>query len=261
MDAKAYRKAIEDYHLYARENAGNELTHWGISGMKWGRRRWQNEDGSLTEAGRIHYGVGDARKEAKNKAAIANIKNKQTMKQKERLAKIERRNELTAAKADAIRIKAQQEAQIKEAEAETEQRKISAKVDKQAEKNRHAEEGLGRKLLIGAGIVAGAAFLIKLKNSSVSEIASESTGSAKDGVKASRAKTAKKVVDKLKNTPVSEVTNAINGGSEKEVSLFNHLKNRLYSGAVNADDGGRKIGLWHNDEEEKTGFKVRRIPR
>lgn len=33
------------------------ITHHGIKGQKWGTRRWQNEDGSLTPAGREHYGV------------------------------------------------------------------------------------------------------------------------------------------------------------------------------------------------------------
>ena len=30
----------------------NELTHWGIRGMRWGVRRYQNKDGSLTAAGK-----------------------------------------------------------------------------------------------------------------------------------------------------------------------------------------------------------------
>ena len=33
------------------------LAHYGIKGQKWGHRRFQNEDGSLTEEGKIRYGV------------------------------------------------------------------------------------------------------------------------------------------------------------------------------------------------------------
>lgn len=35
--------------------SNGELYHWGIKGMKWGVRRFQNKDGSLTPAGRKRY--------------------------------------------------------------------------------------------------------------------------------------------------------------------------------------------------------------
>ena len=34
---------------------GEELAHWGVLGMKWGQRRYQYKDGSLTAAGKKHY--------------------------------------------------------------------------------------------------------------------------------------------------------------------------------------------------------------
>lgn len=38
-----------EYELY---NTEGELTHWGIKGMRWGIRRYQNKDGTLTPAGK-----------------------------------------------------------------------------------------------------------------------------------------------------------------------------------------------------------------
>ena len=54
----------------------NELYHFGTKGMKWGFRRYQNEDGSLTEEGRRHYGYSLKRsinniREARHKKKLA----------------------------------------------------------------------------------------------------------------------------------------------------------------------------------------------
>lgn len=53
-----------DIILCTREEAENYLAHYGVPGMKRNVRRWQNEDGTYTNAGKIHYGIGDGRQAA-----------------------------------------------------------------------------------------------------------------------------------------------------------------------------------------------------
>ena len=42
------------------------LIHYGTKGQKWGDRKYQYEDGSLTPEGKIHYGVGQGKKGSYN---------------------------------------------------------------------------------------------------------------------------------------------------------------------------------------------------
>lgn len=41
--------------VWRQKKKNDELYHWGIKGMRWGIRRYQNEDGTLTPAGEIRY--------------------------------------------------------------------------------------------------------------------------------------------------------------------------------------------------------------
>lgn len=42
----------------------NEIKHHGIKGMRWGVRRYQSKDGSLTSAGRKRQSDGSGEKKA-----------------------------------------------------------------------------------------------------------------------------------------------------------------------------------------------------
>lgn len=45
---------MNDYRAYV-ENDYNSIYHFGIKGQRWGIRRYQNEDGTLTEEGKRRY--------------------------------------------------------------------------------------------------------------------------------------------------------------------------------------------------------------
>ena len=64
------------------------LAHYGVLGMKWGVRRYQNTNGSLTSAGKKRYSKSDARQIKKNeKLAI------KTRKQQAKEIKKSRKND------------------------------------------------------------------------------------------------------------------------------------------------------------------------
>lgn len=61
-----------EYHIHKGEN---ELVHWGVRGMRWGIRRYQNKDGSLTPAGKKRYNaelekVREREKTLKNRQSV-----------------------------------------------------------------------------------------------------------------------------------------------------------------------------------------------
>lgn len=67
---------------------GNNLQHHGVIGMKWGVRRYQNKDGTLTNAGKKRYEkelakLTEEERALKNKAKTAAKVNKLNQKKKD----------------------------------------------------------------------------------------------------------------------------------------------------------------------------------
>lgn len=52
--------------MYTELQYNNELYHHGIKGQKWGIRRYQNADGSYTDAGRRRYDIKEAKANLKS---------------------------------------------------------------------------------------------------------------------------------------------------------------------------------------------------
>lgn len=60
----------------------NELYHHGVKGQKWGIRKYQNEDGSLTQAGRQRYLDGGGKSTSRGEKAYARLYRKESRKLK-----------------------------------------------------------------------------------------------------------------------------------------------------------------------------------
>lgn len=122
---------VAAYSDFSNQDIESYLEHFGIRGMKWGQRRFQNEDGSLTTLGKERYGVHGER------SALGT---------KHDLNKLDREQATAKARYDyysgkAIRKLAKANRRLKQAQNSNN----SAKVAKQQEKIRKINEGVGKK--------------------------------------------------------------------------------------------------------------------
>lgn len=107
------------------------VKHSGVKDMKWGHRRYQNTDGSLTELGRIHYGVGTRRQRAKAERQYIREKESEDKEYVKRLKKINKYNEDQ---------KKAEEKQAKEDERLKEKREAKVEKEITAEKKKSGKE-------------------------------------------------------------------------------------------------------------------------
>lgn len=70
----------------------NYLSHAGIKGMRWGVRRYQNKDGSLTPAGRKRYADADVHEDYTKAHAKKSIKSMSNAELKEVNKRLEAEN-------------------------------------------------------------------------------------------------------------------------------------------------------------------------
>lgn len=105
----------------------DELYHHGILNQKWGLRRFQNRDGSLTAAGRLRYAKNTEGKDARIAAAKEKKAAEKQARQEEKAAEKQARKEEKAAKQQAAQEK-------KAAEEKARQEKKAAKEKAQLEK-------------------------------------------------------------------------------------------------------------------------------
>lgn len=82
----------------------DELQHHGIKGQKWGVRRFQNADGSLTTAGKQRASETKEQTDAKNRGTLTNAQLKQKI---ERLQLEKQLRELTNQEVNSGRVYAQ----------------------------------------------------------------------------------------------------------------------------------------------------------
>lgn len=73
---EAYKAARLAERSATHSDSTEEVIHWGIKGMRWGVRRYQNPDGSLTPAGKKRYAKDIATLKEENAKLDAQIKAK-----------------------------------------------------------------------------------------------------------------------------------------------------------------------------------------
>ena len=217
-------KNFADNFRHSSDTGEFFLAHHGILGQKWGVRRYQNPDGSLTPIGRRRYGVksyndlspSQKRDIAKRDAELkAEDEARNRSKAEEREARRAYRLEKRAIKADERMFAKEQKADIQRQEQERQRQKDEI-VQKEFSK-------LKKGFLIGGTIltIAGTMFLYKKYGDSEK---------VKEAVKDTAEKTKDKVKDSVVHTGQVINERTRDAGRDRVRDMFQDIRDRAVDG-------------------------------
>jgi hypothetical protein len=136
---------MNSYRVIGYDN--HEMYHSGILGMHWGKRLYQNKDGSLTPLGRVHYHVGMRKKDYNvskaNRKKVAEKKAESSEKKKSESTKKKSIDEMTNAELDAYITRLEKEKRVKELQSSVSKTNInSSSNDQKSNKGKSFMKGV-----------------------------------------------------------------------------------------------------------------------
>lgn len=132
-----------------------ELYHHGIKDMRWGVRRYQNQDGSLTAAGRVRYGVSKVGKAVGSAASKISNKASESYKNKKELRRINKLKKKPVSKLNDAEIEERYERLAKEKKLLDMERQVSSLKPSLASGGKKFLSKLGTDVLLPATLNAG----------------------------------------------------------------------------------------------------------